>query len=240
MVINFAHRGASGYAPENTIESFDRAIEMGTKAIETDVKVTRDGQLVFFHDHGVGKFPRYRPLLTLTASQLQRRVTSAAVPLVVDVFQHYQHRKMLDEITWSIDVPSRLVIGRLIEVAKAFHNLEKIYFCAERAGTLARWARHGVPRDRLVWSIRKQEIDKLGPGRVVAACNRHGIRAVNVKEGWLSQPLASAIREAGLRLFIWDCHDERRIKRALSFHPDAIYSNYPDVSARLLSEAKDD
>ncbi|MGC4189610.1 MAG: glycerophosphodiester phosphodiesterase family protein [Thermomicrobiales bacterium] len=45
-----AHRGASGYAPENTAAAFELAIEMGADAIETDVQLTRDGELVLFHD----------------------------------------------------------------------------------------------------------------------------------------------------------------------------------------------
>ena len=47
---NIAHRGASAYAPENTIAAFDLAIEMGADAIETDVQLTRDRHLVLFHD----------------------------------------------------------------------------------------------------------------------------------------------------------------------------------------------
>jgi glycerophosphoryl diester phosphodiesterase len=47
---NIAHRGASGYAPENTTAAFDLAIEIHADAIETDVQLTRDGHLVLFHD----------------------------------------------------------------------------------------------------------------------------------------------------------------------------------------------
>lgn len=47
---NIAHRGASGYAPENTRVAFDLAIAMGADKIETDVQRTRDGHLVLFHD----------------------------------------------------------------------------------------------------------------------------------------------------------------------------------------------
>ncbi|NMC07549.1 MAG: glycerophosphodiester phosphodiesterase [Candidatus Lokiarchaeota archaeon] len=237
MVIIFAHRGASGHAPENTIESFDLAIEMGTKALETDVKATLDGQLVFFHDHGVGKFPLYRPLLTMTASQLQHRLKHQAgvqVPRVVDAFLYYRRKKLLHEITWSIDVPSHLVIDRLMAIAKAFRNEDTLYICNEQLGPLIRWGSDGMPRDRLVWSIRDKQIAQLGPDGIVAACKRHGITTVNVKEGWLSKRLARAIHDAGLHLFIWDCHDERRIERVLSLHPDAIYSNYPDLAAQLV------
>ena len=45
-----AHRGASGYAPENTMASFRRAVAMGATEVETDVAFTKDGKLVLFHD----------------------------------------------------------------------------------------------------------------------------------------------------------------------------------------------
>lgn len=49
-LLNIAHRGASGYAPENTRAAFALAIEMGAEMIETDVQLTRDGEMVLFHD----------------------------------------------------------------------------------------------------------------------------------------------------------------------------------------------
>lgn len=45
-----AHRGASGYLPENSIDAFVSAIAMGADAIETDVRRTPDGRLVLVHD----------------------------------------------------------------------------------------------------------------------------------------------------------------------------------------------
>jgi glycerophosphoryl diester phosphodiesterase len=45
-----AHRGASAHAPENTMEAFRMAVEMGADAIELDVHLTADGQLAVIHD----------------------------------------------------------------------------------------------------------------------------------------------------------------------------------------------
>jgi glycerophosphoryl diester phosphodiesterase len=49
-VIVFAHRGASAERPENTIEAFDRAVELGVDRLEADVHATRDGAIVVAHD----------------------------------------------------------------------------------------------------------------------------------------------------------------------------------------------
>ena len=49
-MINYAHRGASEYAPENTMSSFYLGLLQGANGIETDVKRTKDGVLVLFHD----------------------------------------------------------------------------------------------------------------------------------------------------------------------------------------------
>jgi glycerophosphoryl diester phosphodiesterase len=50
-----AHRGASGYEPENTLIAFETAIEMGTDIIETDVQQTKDSVLVLMHDLSVNR-----------------------------------------------------------------------------------------------------------------------------------------------------------------------------------------
>ena len=49
--INYAHRGASEYLPENTLLSFYTGVFMQANGIETDVRRTKDGVLVLFHDN---------------------------------------------------------------------------------------------------------------------------------------------------------------------------------------------
>ncbi|WP_279041701.1 glycerophosphodiester phosphodiesterase [Brevibacillus borstelensis] len=50
-----AHRGASGYAPENTMAAFRKAVKMKADYIEIDVQVTKDGQMVVIHDNTVDR-----------------------------------------------------------------------------------------------------------------------------------------------------------------------------------------
>jgi glycerophosphoryl diester phosphodiesterase len=55
QVDNIAHRGAAGYAPENTIAGFDLAVDMKTDYIEIDVQRSKDGELVVIHDTTVDR-----------------------------------------------------------------------------------------------------------------------------------------------------------------------------------------
>ena len=53
--INYAHRGASAYAPENTMSAFRKAIELKANGIELDLQKTKDGKIVIFHDDFIDK-----------------------------------------------------------------------------------------------------------------------------------------------------------------------------------------
>lgn len=71
-LLTIAHRGASGYAPENTVAAFDLALAMRADMIETDVQLTRDGELVLFHDPTVERVSNGQgPIGDYTLAELQ-------------------------------------------------------------------------------------------------------------------------------------------------------------------------
>ena len=55
MSLIYGHRGASGHAPENTLEAFRLAMDMGADGFELDVHMSKDGQLVVIHDESVDR-----------------------------------------------------------------------------------------------------------------------------------------------------------------------------------------
>ncbi|OME78227.1 hypothetical protein BK120_23980 [Paenibacillus sp. FSL A5-0031] len=70
-IIVIAHRGAAGYAPENTMASFQLAIEMKADFLELDIQLTKDGQLVVIHDTEVDRTSNGRgKVLDFTMAQL--------------------------------------------------------------------------------------------------------------------------------------------------------------------------
>ncbi len=232
-VLIFAHRGASGYAPDNTREAFELALKMGTNAIESDVKFTRDHHLVFFHDRTVGRDFRRCPVSLMSLKRLQSIDLGnfAKVPKVEDIFAHFQGHL----ITWSIDAKGMPEGAELVSLAKKYQILDRVLLANEGYQIKKKWEQAGLPGDQYIWSIREKQIKRYGPERIVNICRERGIRILNVKLEWMSTPLQQAIITGSIRLFIWDCHDEQSIATALTFHPDAIYSNYPDVALKVLN-----
>ena len=51
----WAHRGASGYCPENTLPAFEKAVEMGAQGIELDIQLTKDEKIVVIHDEWINR-----------------------------------------------------------------------------------------------------------------------------------------------------------------------------------------
>jgi len=67
------HRGASAYAPENTISAFNRAFELGADGIELDVTLTKDGAAVVLHDDKVDRTSNGKGLVSeMTLAEIQK------------------------------------------------------------------------------------------------------------------------------------------------------------------------
>ncbi|NRG44951.1 glycerophosphodiester phosphodiesterase [Bacillus sp. CRN 9] len=99
-IANVAHRGASGYAPENTIAAFDKAYEMGADYIEIDLQRSKDGQLVVIHDStvdrttdgtGAVKDLKYKELRKLDAGSWKgEQFTGEKIPTFEQVLDRYK------------------------------------------------------------------------------------------------------------------------------------------------------
>ncbi|HEY7496368.1 MAG TPA: glycerophosphodiester phosphodiesterase family protein [Candidatus Tectomicrobia bacterium] len=97
-----AHRGASSYAPENTIAAFDLALQMGVRHIELDVHLSRDGHLVVMHDDTVDRTTDGSgPVAHYTLAELQAldagawfgaAFTGERIPTYADVLARYRGR----------------------------------------------------------------------------------------------------------------------------------------------------
>ena len=96
MQLIYAHRGASGYAPENTLEAFELAARMGADGVELDVHIARDGELVVAHDEAVDRVANGTGLICrMTTAELKQlrfnrthpEYERATIPTLREVFE---------------------------------------------------------------------------------------------------------------------------------------------------------
>jgi glycerophosphoryl diester phosphodiesterase len=72
-MLKVGHRGARAYEPENTLRSFQKALELGVDAVELDVRRTKDGQIVVMHDADVKRTTNGEGLVSdLTLAEIQK------------------------------------------------------------------------------------------------------------------------------------------------------------------------
>ncbi len=98
-MIIIAHRGASGYAPEHTFPSYDRALEIGVDYIEQDLQLTRDGVLVVMHDPTLARTTNCRgAVIEKTLAEVKQcdagrwfheKFAGTRVPTLRELFERY-------------------------------------------------------------------------------------------------------------------------------------------------------
>lgn len=108
-MIVIGHRGACGHETENTITSFEKAIELGVDYVELDVQKTLDGQIVVFHDQ---KLFNKIPIEEITLSDFKQKLlkTGVDVPTLDEVFEFID-----DRIGINIEIKSTIPADLLIE-----------------------------------------------------------------------------------------------------------------------------
>jgi glycerophosphoryl diester phosphodiesterase len=137
-----AHRGASGYAPENTLAAFDRAIEMGAPGAETDVRSTADGVLILLHDRTLdrttnGRGPvaeqDFAAVRALDAGAwMDPRFAGERVPTADEFLRRFGGRLAL-----TLEVMQPGIEARLVELVRAHGLLARQPPPAERSELVA-------------------------------------------------------------------------------------------------------
>lgn len=221
--ILFAHRGASGRAPENTIEAFELAVALGATGLETDAWLSADGVPVLSHDSTYGRSRRLSV----------RRATAAAlaadgIPALAELYA-----RVGTALPVSIDLEHPEVSEPVLAVATEAGALEGLICCSDDIALLAR-IRAGSTVVRLAHSTRPRRVPEGLPTRLgVLAAN--GVDILNMPWQDWTPALVELTRRVGLRPWAWDAHQPAGIERALDLGVEAIYSDHPDLLVAALA-----
>ena len=212
------HRGAKGYAPENTLESIRTAADMGVEWVELDVKLTRDGVPVIFHDEDLARVTNGSGLMAET---------------------DYEDVKDLDAGSWYGESFLGAKIPTLEETASValdvmsqiWDDHDKILISSfklislEAAQNLANdWAR-GLLLDEEI----PEDWPKLAEHLQVSTINLNG--------NSLKKSECEYLLEAELPLLAYTINDPMRARELQRWGIDSIFSDVPDLIIENLLES---
>ena len=237
----WAHRGASNYAPENTIEAFRKAIEMKADGIELDVQMTKDGQLVVLHDETLDR--------TSTGTGWLKDYT-------LEELRHYNFNKNYRELG-IMSIPTLEEVYQLIEPTDLTINVELknsvIFYEGMEEKVLALTRQYGL--ENRVWysSFNHYSLQKLkkldssvrtgmlyADGIVDAplyARKQIGVDAVHPAiYGVLYPNYMAQCREKQLRVHVWTVNEEEYMRMLCEMRVDALITNDPVLARKVVAD----
>lgn len=215
--ITFAHRGGRADAPENTLVAFARALEHGAGGLESDARLSGDGEVVLVHGTHIRRGLRRLPVGSTPAD----RLAEAGVPRLRDLY-----REVGTDFELSLDLQDPAAAGAVVAAARDAGAAGRLWLCSGATGVLAE-VRRIAPGVRLVHSLRRRRYgDTLEPH--VAALAREGIAALNLPDREWSAGLMALVHRFGVAAFAWDVQETRRLLALLDMGVDAVYSDHVD------------
>lgn len=236
-----AHRGASAYAPENTLAAFRKAADMGFDLIENDVRVSRDGVIVVSHDKSLDRCTDGTgEIANLTLAEIKAPSAGAWFG------PEYAEERIptLREALQAIPMTA----GYCIEL-KAGGIAEQVVRLVEQAGQVDRTVifafdgsngpavKEANPRLPFLYLVSAQQEDRIArvPDFVTNALD---FRAdiIGINQAGLSPDLVKTAKRRGIRVWAWTVDDFDLAQECIFMGVDGIISNKPDV-ARAAVEA---
>ncbi|HEX3371229.1 MAG TPA: glycerophosphodiester phosphodiesterase family protein [Candidatus Acidoferrales bacterium] len=235
-----AHRGASGHAPENTMASFQRAVELGARFIETDLQITRDARVIAFHD-------------------LTYERTSTGTGDVHDL--SFKQVRKLDAGSWFGERDGKSFAGEKVPVLEEildFAEKNDIIFYLEIKFGQAWGIEHIVVatlRDRnasarvVVISFDPSTLDtvqrldstmmtgllcEIPSSDLVERAVRAGARQLVARGDLITTDVVEKAHRAGLQVVAWTINEVDQMQRMIAAGVDGIITDYPERLLELL------
>lgn len=226
MVAVIAHRGASAAAPENTVEAFALAGELGADWVELDARRTADGAVVVHHYE---LLPDGRAIVELDRDDLPARVCDLGVAL--DACAPMSVNIEIKNWPEDGDYDPTFAVADMVatEVARRGSYAKVLVSCFDRA-TLD----HLHRRDPAIPTAFLHHFVEVSWDQLAAEVAAGGHVALHPWDGVVDVALVQAARDHGLAVNVWTVDDPDRMAELVAFGVDGICTNVPDVARKVL------
>ena len=240
-----AHRGASGLTPENTMASFQKALEFGVDAIELDVRQTSDGKLIVLHDDDLSRTTSHAgPAAGITYSELRKldagswfgpSFKNEYIPLLSEVVTHVKHKA---EIIIEVKDGSPLypdIEKNIVAMIRSTAMTETVVVSSSRI-TILNSFKTLAPELRLAKILTPREywrsLFQADSYIVKQSLDKH-IKEIHPHWTFIDAQFVDWAHSMGLPVYPWTVNKERKIRSLLDRGVSGIITNYPDRAQKV-------
>lgn len=229
--VNYAHRGASHYAPENTMMSFYLGMQMGANGIETDVHRSKDGVVMLFHDDTLtrvtgqsGAISDYT-LAELKQFQVNKGELFDKIPSFEDFLQHFAFR----DITFAIELKQSDVVKETADLIYQYGIENKTVVTSFKYEEILKMRRYapGLETGYLTSEVTEELLADMKAQRITELCPKADLLTAEKVAYWHS---------LGFRVRAWGVTDEDIMKQAYDCGVDGMTVNFPDKLCAYIKE----
>ena len=241
-----AHRGGAALWPENSLLAFRQALALGVDALEFDLHLTADGEVVVLHDPtldrtSTGKGPvRELSLADLASVRLKARdgtVTDERISTFAQVLDLAASTsvELVPEI--KIDATGQRYDGieeKVLALLRSRGLLARATVQAFQRETIRR-LRALEPKARTMLLVTRGDVERerTRPAEAVRRASELGATDLGMNHRLIDADVVSAARVAGIRLAAWTVNEEADIRRMIDLGVDMVMSDRPDLVKRL-------
>ncbi|QJC89243.1 glycerophosphodiester phosphodiesterase [Bacillus inaquosorum] len=236
----FAHRGASGQFPENTMLAFEKGIEAGADGIELDVQLTKDGRIVVIHDERLDRTTSLKGFVKDTAYDVIKTANAAAnhnqmdndikVPLLEDVLSWAEKKNFLINIELKNSVIRyEGMEEKVLKAVKRFNIEERIIlstFNHESLALCARLAPH-IERAALTSDVLYQA------DRYITSIPASGYHPKLNSPG-AADKVMKKMRNSSIKVRPYTVNRPEDMKHLIDAGADGIFTDFPAKALALL------
>lgn len=219
--VNVAHRGGSGYWPENTLEAFRNTESTGATAVELDARTTKDGVQVVHHDAYFTAGGKKYTLASYTMAQLQAAKPSlCTLAEAIDVIRE-THLEM------HLELKDTANPEKCVALVREHGMADRTVYISFNAPLLAR-VRKLEPDARLGYIINDT------PSNLNATMSSLRASYIFQKADYLTRANIVKWQNKGAQVGVWTINDAAAIKKWLDMGVDFLTSNYPKLTTEAL------
>lgn len=229
-----AHRGASASAPENSLEAFRQAAELGAQWVELDTHLAADGEVVVIHD---AHYPD---------GTLVHAVSSSARPAGACLLD--EALSVCDAAELGVNVEIKAVPGdadahtadALIDAVLAILATRYPVGSARRSDLLiTSFAPDTIDRVAAESDLRTGwlTIDNRDVDAITKRVSSQGHVAINPWDPIITRQYVDAAHEAGLAIYPWTVNDPQRIAELTTWGVDGVITDVPDQALQAIESA---